>query len=382
VPGPREQLGERLGVRGPARLGALGARHAELVEEHLLELLRAGEVDLLADHGVRLPGRCHHPARELLLQGPEEGLVDGDARRLHVLQGALHGELEVRQERGRAPLVEVVREPRGQVVHGAGPGEGLGTLGEVEHAVGLARRELPAEVAADEVRQVVVALPRRAQVGGERGVEGDAGKPDPAPAQGVPGGLRVVHRLRGRRGEPGPHGGDVVALASEVHARRPSGVRERDAPGVGPVADDVHRDHATGRREEACDVARLVPLHGLHGRSRVPAPGQDAEHPVAQDAELERREEVLDRLPVPGAPVQLVRPHRQLQVGQEVVQATVAHDVGEVGAQRLTGPAGHRVDRCDEAVQSAVLAEPLGRRLRAHAGHAGEVVGGLAHEGG
>nr|BFF24937.1 hypothetical protein GCM10025732_29020 [Glycomyces mayteni] len=58
----------------------------------------------------------------------------------------------------------------------------------------------------------------------------------------------------------------------------------------------------------------------------------------------------------------------------------VAHDVVEVVAQALPGLAGDLVGLGDEAVEGAVLGDPLGGGLGADAGDAGEVVGLLADE--
>ena len=46
------EIGERLGVGGVPGLVGAGLRHGELVEEHLLQLLRRSEVDLAPDLGV------------------------------------------------------------------------------------------------------------------------------------------------------------------------------------------------------------------------------------------------------------------------------------------------------------------------------------------
>ena len=46
------QVGEGTGIRRVPRLVRAGLRHAELVEEHLLELLGRAEVHLAADLGV------------------------------------------------------------------------------------------------------------------------------------------------------------------------------------------------------------------------------------------------------------------------------------------------------------------------------------------
>ena len=56
--------------------------------------------------------------------------------------------------------------------------------------------------------------------------------------------------------------------------------------------------------------------------------------------------------------------------------------VGQVGAQALAGLALDLVDVGDDAVEAAELVDPLGGGLVADAGHAGQVVAGLADQGG
>ena len=65
-----------------------------------------------------------------------------------------------------------------------------------------------------------------------------------------------------------------------------------------------------------------------------------------------------------------------------MVEAAVAHDVVEVVAQRLAGLALDLVRMSDDAVEPVVEVDPLGGGLGAHARDSGEVVAGLADQGG
>ena len=101
VLGLREQPLQRLGVGGVAGLGALGLRHAELVEQHDLQLLGRAEVHLPADDVVRLLRGAEHPLGELGVERVEVVAVDGDAGGLHAEQDVDQRELDVAQQRQR-----------------------------------------------------------------------------------------------------------------------------------------------------------------------------------------------------------------------------------------------------------------------------------------
>ena len=79
VPGLLEQRLQRVGVGGVAGLGALGLGHAQLVEQHHLQLLGRAEVDLLADHRVGVLRGLLDLRGELGLQRGQRVVVDGDA---------------------------------------------------------------------------------------------------------------------------------------------------------------------------------------------------------------------------------------------------------------------------------------------------------------
>ena len=62
------QVLQRVGVGGVAGLDLLRLRQPELVEQHLLQLLRRAEVHLVADRGVRQLRRALHLAGEPRLE--------------------------------------------------------------------------------------------------------------------------------------------------------------------------------------------------------------------------------------------------------------------------------------------------------------------------
>ena len=130
---------------------------------------------------------------------------------------------------------------------------------------------------------------------------------------------------------------------------------------------NLARTRAGGLEVEAGPVDLLLGLEGL-------------EETVAQHPELEAVEQGVDLLPVPGPHREVGRHQRQLEVGHQGVELAVADDVAEVLAQRLTRLALDLLGPVDDVVEPVVLDDPLGGRLRADAGHAGQVVGGLPHE--
>jgi hypothetical protein len=244
VLGAREEVRERGRVRGPARLDLLGLRHAELVEQHLLELLRGAEVDLATDDRVRLGGRVLHLPVERLLQARQVTRVDRDAGALHARQHVHQRQLEVLQQTRGSSVGQLPAEHVGEVADRGGADGGPSALVgavqlEVQRALAAARdlvsAQLAVQVADGEVGQVVRPAVRLAQVRRELGVEHDARDRQTPAGQCVPGLLRRVHDL-GRCGVREPRrqrrlvgGQDLL----QVERRRlPVGVRQRDPPRV------------------------------------------------------------------------------------------------------------------------------------------------------
>ena len=102
---------------------------------------------------------------------------------------------------------------------------------------------------------------------------------------------------------------------------------------------------------------------------------------LANGAELHLVEEGIQRVQV-GGEGGVFEGDIQVEVIDELVEAAVAHHVIHVFAQRLALLAANLVTVVEHALQGAVLTEPLGGEAGAHAGHAGQVIGLLAGEGG
>ncbi len=216
----------------------------------------------------------------------------------------------------------------------------------------------------------------------------------PAGVQGLHRALRVVHDLRsGRVLEPGAERRLVLLVETgEVDVcRGPAERRQRDgrrvAGALGPRPEDVDAHRALARG------ILLEPPGHLAGAEHGPLDVEAAlglvvdrleggEEPVAQHPELQPVEDPVDLLPVPRAALEVGDPDRKRHVADELVEPAVAQDAVEMLAQRLPGLALDVGDVGDDAGEVAVLAEPLGRRLGADAGDAGQVVARLADEGG
>ncbi len=161
----------------------------------------------------------------------------------------------------------------------------------------------------------------------------------------------------------------------------------RDVPRpTTPGADDVNAGRL-GRRvlvEPRLDVGggqdggvEVEATLGLVGSSV-----EGLEEAVAQDAELEAVEDLVDLFAVPRRALEVGDRHGQREVTHELVEATVAQDTVEVFAQGLPGLALDLVGVGDHALEVAVETEPLGGRLGSDPGDAREVVARLTDEGG
>ena len=110
---------------------------------------------------------------------------------------------------------------------------------------------------------------------------------------------------------------------------------------------------------------------------------QDAQRPLVQGAELQGLEHARQAGAVGTREAQVGAGFdSEVQVGEQAVEAAVAHDVVEVIAQRLSGLALDLVRVSDDAVEPVIEVEPLGGGLGAHARNPGQVVAGLADQGG
>ena len=244
-----------------------------------------------------------------------------------------------------------------------------------------------------QVGEVVTALVGTGDVRGERGVGDDPVHRPAARLQLVQLRLGVMQHLRLLRvGQPRRQGPVVLrGELGDLHVGRRLPRRERHALGVagapGPLPDDLDaRAHPrlglpgepaaefTGGEHVTVEVEALLRLR-LRGLQRE----QALTH---LHAELQAVEDGVHLVAVPGAPGQVVHPQRQVDVADQLVEPPVGQHLPQVGAQRLPRLALDRVGARDEPGEVAELPQPFRRGLRPDPGHAGQVVGGLADEGG
>ncbi len=391
------QVRQRLRVGGVPGLRLPGLRHLQVGEQHLLQLLRGGQVHLPADHLVRLLRCGPDLGVEVLLQLTEVADIGGDPGLLHPRQHCGHRELQVGEQVGGVPLRELLPQRPVQLQDGSSTDRtelGLPRSVQHEHLLGAAVRlgaQLPADETHRQVREVVGALVRMAQVGGHRRVEDDAVQHQPAPVQGVPGVLRLVQHLRGLRvGEPGGQSGLVLrGDLSQVDAEhRPTLGSQRQRPRVpaalGGGAGHVQPDLGGGVRIQP--GLRLP--SGQCGDVQVEGGGVSSlgvlrvhrEQPLTQHPELQGVEHLVHPLPLVRAAGQVLQGDGQLHVGDQLVQLPVEQHLVEVLPQRGTRLAGDRGGIGDDALQPAVRVDPLGSGLRADSGHPGQVVAALPHQ--
>ncbi len=185
VPGLVEQRLQRVGVGGVAGLGPLGLRHLQLVEQHHLQLLGRAEVDLLADHGVGRLGGVADLVAELALQRSALVQVDGDAdappwpASTRCTGSSISPSSAVESMRSSSSSSASARSTTARARRIGGLHRLLvDALAVVEKRKLLLlrcfRAQLAAQVAQRQVVEGEAALPGPHQVGGQRGVGGDA----------------------------------------------------------------------------------------------------------------------------------------------------------------------------------------------------------------
>ena len=106
----------------------------------------------------------------------------------------------------------------------------------------------------------------------------------------------------------------------------------------------------------------------------------EGEEPGADGLEFQFVEELLQGGLVRPRFGQVVQRDRKFQVRVEPVQPAVALDVLDILAQGIAHLAADGIQVLQDALEPAVEVDPLGGGLGADAGHAGEVVRGLAHQ--
>ena len=117
-------------------------------------------------------------------------------------------------------------------------------------------------------------------------------------------------------------------------------------------------------------------------RRGLPDPvGQGLDQPLAQHPELERVEQLVDGVPVPGHGQHVARADVERYVLGQLGELPVAQHVAQVLAQGVAGLALDLVDPVHQRIERAELRDPPGRRLLADAGDVGQVVARIAPDG-
>ena len=272
-------------------------------------------------------------------------------------------------------------------------------------AAGPLGPQLLAQVAQGQVGQVVGPLGRQHQVGGQRGVHHQPPQLPPAsPARPGRGTWRhgpawaARGRPAARPAPPGPPAPRPPGRARPPHRRRPprppvglarglgpeAGAGELGLAGAGAQAGGQGDRPAGGHRGQPGGQLALGQPPGVDLEPGVDRAGLDRgrEQPLAQRVELQGVEQPVDLGPVPGPHAQVADPDRQGHVVAQPHQLLVAEHVLPVGEQvllelaPLLGGVGHHL------LGDAVGLDQLGRGLVADPGDAGQVVGGVAAQGG
>ena len=327
-------------------------------------------VDRPFQRGHAVPERLGH-----LLQVRH---VERHARRLHPPEDARERELHLGQQGleagARDPLGHGGREEPDR--RGLGPHARRGVGEELAGVLGLVLREVKAEVALREHRERIVRLRGIQKIAREHGVEGHAVQ---AVSFGEQGGLEllpVVDPLRcGAVGEPG--GDDVGDGVGGSEDGLPAPGRDRQ-PAEPPV-----QERGDGERvrpgEQAGDLGRVAgpdlerrPFDlGLGG-------ALDVLQPLQERAELERVEEPPDRLGIPFPDHTVRDVDGELEVGHEPRELLVAHEIPVRALDRLAKAALDLVRVGKQLLDAAELLHQPGGGFLPHAGHARDVVGGVA----
>ncbi len=249
MPGLLEQGLQRVGVRGVAGLRALGLGHAQLVEQHDLQLLGRPEVDLLADDAVRVLRRLLDLRGELGLERGEGVVVDGDAGGLQVGEHEQQRQLQLGEQARAAEPGQLRVERVGQLGHrGRGHDLRLGARG-----VGLLLAARAATAGRSPARS------RRAARGAGSAARGRRGRSCAAPA--APGTRPARCRWSAR-------------AASQPRARRPCSAALTSCAAFGTDSSASHSPSAassSGRSRAHVEVRGLRRTGRRAGRRGPPA---------------------------------------------------------------------------------------------------------------
>ena len=260
-------------------------------------------------------------------------------------------------------------------------------------AAGPLRPQLLAQVAEGQVGQVVGPLGGQGQVGGQGGVHGQPGQ---LPAAGPDGQVQVLgvvgqlgplrvgqqRRQRLQVLRPGPVlqvEPDRAALLSPQ-----AGAGQLGLAGAGAQAGGQGDRLAGGHPGQPGGQLALGQPAGVDLEPGVHRAGVDRgrEQPLAQRVELQGVEQAVDLGPVPGAHAQVAHPDGQGHVVAQPHQLLVAEHVLAVGEQVLLELAPLLVGVGHHLLGGAVGLDQLGGGLVADPGDPGQVVGGVAAQGG
>ena len=123
-------------------------------------------------------------------------------------------------------------------------------------------------------------------------------------------------------------------------------------------------------------LAGLVLLHGIvGGLPRI----ECSQHTVfGAYAEFKSGEQLVELVGVHLTESQILDGHAKVKVTHQGIHGTIQFDLIDIGPQRLAFFAADFVGMLDNLVKSAIQVDPFGRESIAHAGNAGDVVGGFA----
>ncbi len=156
--------GELLQHRGVGRIGAglalLAAGQAELAEQHVAQLLRRADVELVAGEDIGLALVLGHALREIRGEGVQRLAVDLDALPLHLGDDRRERPLDRLVERGHALADEAPPEQRMQAQHHVGKLGGV-VPGLVERGLGEADQRLAAAADVAVLRHLVAEMEAR-----------------------------------------------------------------------------------------------------------------------------------------------------------------------------------------------------------------------------
>jgi hypothetical protein len=306
------QVLQRLRIGREAGLVRPGLGHAELVEQHLLQLLRRAEVHLAADLGVGTRGDVGSLNTESLVEPREHGRGHRDALHLHACEHRAERHLDVVQHPQRT-RVEATGEFDRKPAHEPGFARRAERLGLGHELVGVGLREVLAEVVVHERRERLGLLRGAQEPGLQRGIQIDSRKLDAGSGQRLALALRVVDVLRSGPGEPG-----VQNLIAPGHPGRVGLPRDADAVDAPADQRDPHPEGggtAVGMLLEP--GFEVDPGGRLHRR------------------QLARGGAAILQLPLVGDPLDLQEPlekRLELQPAEELAHGVHVHrGSGEVG---------------------------------------------------